>query len=339
MTEQLEEHDLIGHGQEHHKAVRIEPSARWVRAFFGARPIADSKRVLLVFEPRRLPVYYFSSVDVRMELLRPSDYSATGAGAASDRTRWTLESDGRTVPNAGWSYPTPDEERAPLKDHIAFYWDKLDAWFEEDQEVFVHPRDPYTRVDVMASSRHVKVVLDGQVIAETQRPHLLFETGLPTRYYLPALDVRLDLLEKERHHHPVPVQRSRGVLVRPRRWLGTQGCRVELPVPYPRLHEDRSANGVLQRKARYLCGWRAPAEADDQLVLNGPARPTRSGGLRGHSIKDTLAERILTKADVHRTLALKPVRRNQVLAASAVHRGPARVGDRQPHVARRPAAA
>jgi uncharacterized protein (DUF427 family) len=196
MTEQLEEHDLIGHGQEHHKAVRIEPSARWVRAFFGARPIADSKRVLLVFEPRRLPVYYFPSVDVRMELLRPSDYSATGAGAASDRTRWTLESDGRTVPNAGWSYPTPDEERAPLKDHIAFYWDKLDAWFEEDQEVFVHPRDPYTRVDVMASSRHVKVVLDGQVIAETQRPHLLFETGLPTRYYLPALDVRLDLLEK-----------------------------------------------------------------------------------------------------------------------------------------------
>ncbi len=110
--------------------------------------------------------------------------------------RWNLESEGQTISNVGWSYKEADPQYASLADHIAFYWNKLDAWFEEDEQVYVHPRDPHKRVDVMASSRHVKVVVDGEVIAETHRPHLLFETDLPTRYYIPATDVRLDLLER-----------------------------------------------------------------------------------------------------------------------------------------------
>ena len=110
-------------------------------------------------------------------------------------TRWNLELEGRTVENAAWTYREPDAARAALKDHVAFYWGKLDAWFEEDEEVFVHPRDPHKRVDVLPSSRHVRVEVDGQVVADTQHPSLLFETGLPTRYYIPQLDVRLDLLE------------------------------------------------------------------------------------------------------------------------------------------------
>lgn len=196
MPQQLEEQEMIGDTRERQNAVRIEPTARWVRAYLGGRAIADSKRVLLVFEPRRLPVYYFPTADVRMDLLRPTDYSASGAGAAAERARWTIETDGRTIANAAWSFPSPDAAHAALADHVAFYWDKLDAWFEEDQQVFVHPRDPHKRVDVMPSSRHVKVVVEGDVIAETRRPHLLFETGLPTRYYIPRTDVRLDLLEK-----------------------------------------------------------------------------------------------------------------------------------------------
>src|SRR5207237_100165 len=163
---------------------------RWVRAFFDGQPIADSKRVLLVFEPRRLPVYYFPTADVRMDLLRPSDYSSPDGGESSAMVRWTLAINGKTVDNVGWSYREPDAARAPLRDHIAFYWAKLDTWFEEDEEVFVHPRDPHKRVDVMPSSRHVRVVVDGETVAETRRPHLLFETGLPTRYYIPRLDVR-----------------------------------------------------------------------------------------------------------------------------------------------------
>src|SRR5262249_32300317 len=74
-------------------------------------------------------------------------------------------------------------------------WDALDAWFEEDEQVFTHPRDPYTRVDILPSSRHVRIDLDGVTIAETDKPTLLFETGLPTRYYLHRTHVRMDLIE------------------------------------------------------------------------------------------------------------------------------------------------
>jgi uncharacterized protein (DUF427 family) len=71
----------------------------------------------------------------------------------------------------------------------------MDAWYEEDEPVYVHPRDPHTRVDILASSRHVRVELAGVTVADSPRPRLLFETGLPTRYYLPRTDVRMDLLE------------------------------------------------------------------------------------------------------------------------------------------------
>jgi uncharacterized protein (DUF427 family) len=192
MTQHLEDRD-IGAGATH-DTVHIEPSPRRVRAFAGGHAIADSRRVLLAFEPRRLPVYYFPSADVRTDLLKQTDYS-TGSGAESALTRWNLELAGRTVENVAWTYREPDAARAALKDHVAFYWGKLDAWFEEDEEVFVHPRDPHKRVDVIASSRHVRVEVEGQTVADTHHPSLLFETGLPTRYYIPQLDVRLDLLE------------------------------------------------------------------------------------------------------------------------------------------------
>jgi uncharacterized protein (DUF427 family) len=194
MAQALEDQVLpAGADRPNNTDVRIERTARRVRAFFAGEPIADSKRVLLAFEPRRLPVYYFPVQDVRMDLLRPTAHSE--AAPEGPIARWSIESHGRSLDNIGWSYHEPDEARAALKDHIAFYWGKLDSWYEEDDEVFVHPRDPYHRVDVLNSSRHVKVVVGGTVVAETHRPRLLFETSLPTRYYIPKLDVRLDLLE------------------------------------------------------------------------------------------------------------------------------------------------
>ena len=189
MTTQIEQVDT-GPSQEQAQ-VRIEPSARWVRAFVDAKPIADSKRVLLVYEARRLPLYYFPKADVRMDLLR----RGAGADGTLPRQHWSLESGTRLIDNVGWSYEQPDAAHLPLKDYIAFYWGKMDAWYEEDEEVYVHPRDPHHRVDVMPSSRHVKVMIDGEVVAETHRPTLLFETGLPTRYYIPRTDVRLDHLQ------------------------------------------------------------------------------------------------------------------------------------------------
>jgi uncharacterized protein (DUF427 family) len=81
-----------------------------------------------------------------------------------------------------------------VRDYVAFYWDRVDAWFEEDEEVFVQPKDPYTRVDCLQSSRHVRVVVNGETVAETDRSVLMLETGLPHRYYIPMSNVRLELL-------------------------------------------------------------------------------------------------------------------------------------------------
>ncbi len=172
--------------------VHIEVSPRRVRAFFDNTVLADSQRVLLVFETRRPPVYWFPTADVRMELLTVKEPAGE---AGSGTVRWRSNTGGRVADNLGYSYANPKGDLAPLEGHIAFHWNAIDAWYEEDEEVFVHPRDPYTRVDTVHSSRQVQVVVDGQVVADTNRPVLLFETGLPTRYYIPKLDVRMDLLE------------------------------------------------------------------------------------------------------------------------------------------------
>ncbi len=172
--------------------VHIELSPRRVRAYFDNELLVDSEKVLLVFETRRPPVYWFPIEDVRMDLLAPKD---SPASSGSGTRRWRSNTRGRVEDNLAWDYPEPAADLAPLAGHIAFYWNAVDRWFEEDEEVYVHPRDPYTRVDTVHSSRHVRVEVDGQVIAESTRPVLLYETGLPTRYYIPKLDVRMDLLE------------------------------------------------------------------------------------------------------------------------------------------------
>jgi uncharacterized protein (DUF427 family) len=171
----------------------LEPSPRWVRVRFAGQIVADSKRVLLLREPGRLPVYYFPPEDVPTEFLVPASHvtPCSDRGAA---TCWTVRVGARTAEHAAWSHPDPPPHRLPLRGHVTFEWARMDAWFEEDDEVYVHPRDPYKRVDVLHSSRHVRVVVAGQVVAETRRPSLLFETGLPTRYYVPKADVRMELL-------------------------------------------------------------------------------------------------------------------------------------------------
>lgn len=169
----------------------FEPSQRRVRAMFGGTTIADSKAVMLMLDQRRLAVYYFPIKDVRQDLLTPTTFKSTHADRG-EASFFSVKVGDRVAEKAAWRYLQP--ERPQLKDYIAFYWDKMDAWFEEDDEVFVHPRDPYHRVDVLNSSRHVKIVIGGEVVAETRRPRLLIETGLPVRYYIPKIDVRLDLL-------------------------------------------------------------------------------------------------------------------------------------------------
>jgi uncharacterized protein (DUF427 family) len=174
----------------------VEPTARWVRVRFGGNIIADSKRALLLIQygPRRLPTYYFPQADVLMEALEPMEPETPGPqteGFIYCRVRV-----GDQVANrAAWIYQDPPAGLAALQGYVSFDWGRMEAWYEEEEQIFVHARDPHKRVDVLASSRHVRVEIAGETLAETHRPFLLFETNLPTRYYIPAGDVRMDLLE------------------------------------------------------------------------------------------------------------------------------------------------
>jgi len=173
--------------------ITFEPSPRRVRIRFNGEIIVDSTHAHLLFETRHLPVYYFPQADIRMDLLTATPHQ-TFCPYKGDASYWSVTVGGKTAENAAWAYRAPFDEVAAIKDYVAFYWNRMDAWYEEDDEIFVHPRDPYKRVDVVNSSRHVRVVLGGETIADTRRARFLFETRLPTRYYIPVEDVRMDLL-------------------------------------------------------------------------------------------------------------------------------------------------
>jgi uncharacterized protein (DUF427 family) len=181
----------------------FEDSPRRVRVVFGGETVADSRRVKLMHELGHLPVYYFPEEDVRMDLLEATDRT-THCPFKGEASYWSLRVGEKVAENAVWSYPEPIESAPPISGYLAFYWRKMDHWYEEDEEVFVHPRDPYHRVDVLESSRHVKVSVNGEVVAETDRPTVLFETGLPPRYYISPEDVREDVLVPSDKHTQCP---------------------------------------------------------------------------------------------------------------------------------------
>jgi uncharacterized protein (DUF427 family) len=172
--------------------VRVEHGSKRIRAYLGGELVADTIRPLLVWEKPYYPTYYFPTADVRRELLSP-DGGTAHSPSRGDGPTFTVRAGGKEAAGAALRYEqSPFEE---LRGAIRLDWAAMDAWFEEDEEVFTHARDPYTRVDIVPSSRHVRVEVDGVTIAETSKPTLLFETNLPTRYYLPKSHVRMDLLE------------------------------------------------------------------------------------------------------------------------------------------------
>jgi uncharacterized protein (DUF427 family) len=158
---------------------RLEPTPRWIRVRAGDTWIADSRRAQLLvwFGPGRLPTYVLPPEDVRTDLLTPEG---------------DLHLDGRVLERVATRFG--DDDPAPTG-HWTFTWDGRLSWFEEAMEVAVHARDPTKRVDAMPSERHVEIRVGGELVAESRSAHALFETGLPTRWYLPARDVRHDLLE------------------------------------------------------------------------------------------------------------------------------------------------
>ncbi len=178
------------------------PAQRLVRAAFGGEFVAESKNALLVRESGREIDYYFPEADVRQDLLVSDEAKVT-----EDRgmmKNWSVKIGERTAEKAAWSYTDLPDGRPDLRGYIAFRWRAMDHWYEEAEEVFAHPRDPYHRVDTLKSSRHIQVVVNGQTVAETERPYVLLETGVIPRYYIHPEDVRMDLLTPTEKHTRCP---------------------------------------------------------------------------------------------------------------------------------------
>lgn len=173
-------------------ALYMEPCGKRVRVVLEGETLADSRHTLLLSESGHQPIYYFPPEDVRSALLEPSDRH-TRCPKKGEASYHSIRVGDRFEKAIAWYYPEPLEGAAPIKDLIAFYFDRIDHWYEEDEEIFVHPRDPYHRVDVIPTSRRIRISLGGQLLAESERAMALFESNLPTRWYLPREDVGVEL--------------------------------------------------------------------------------------------------------------------------------------------------
>lgn len=180
----------------------FEPTERRIRGVWFGRTIVDSTRAVLVWTPGKpVPFYAFPREDVRFDLIEPS---RSPSRSRTDVWQWyDIVVDDQRAYSAVFQLDVDG-----VDDRLGFAWfrygendpgidiDENEQWFEEDVEVFTHPRDPYHRVDALQSSRRVTVEIDGVVVAETDRPVLVFETGLPVRFYIPPSDVNFALLEE-----------------------------------------------------------------------------------------------------------------------------------------------
>jgi uncharacterized protein (DUF427 family) len=173
----------------------VEPTSRWIRVRLGEEVVAESRRALLLVQygpgglPRSvLPTYFVPPDDVAPGALVDPVEEDGGV------TVWAVRAGGQRVEGGAWMHRTPPEPLEALAGLVTFSWHSPLTWYEEDEPLLAHARDPHKRVDVVRSSRDVRVEVDGELLAESRRPLLLFETALPARYYLPPEDVRVELV-------------------------------------------------------------------------------------------------------------------------------------------------
>jgi uncharacterized protein (DUF427 family) len=164
---------------------RVEPVPRRVRAVLAGETVVDTIRAQYVWEWPNYPQYYIPRADVRSDLL-------VAEGHSQHSPRGVVELHGLRVGDIHRPHAArllADSPVDGLTDTVRFEWTALDAWFEEDEQVFVHPRNPYVRVDALRSTRTVRVELEGAVLAESSSSVMVFETGLPTRYYFNRTEI------------------------------------------------------------------------------------------------------------------------------------------------------
>ncbi|MBV9047508.1 MAG: DUF427 domain-containing protein [Solirubrobacterales bacterium] len=193
--------------------LRYEPIEKRIRASLGGREVIDSTRAMLVWEPKRVvPSYAVPVDDLDGELIAPAARADADAAAEAIVVPQLA---GRPVydPSVPFAVHTAEGQPLDLNAHagvregaafrpaddvlsgyVIVDFGAFDAWYEEDELNVAHPRDPFRRIDIVHSSRHVRIERDGAVLAESTSPYMLFEPPLPVRYYLPASDVSLELL-------------------------------------------------------------------------------------------------------------------------------------------------
>ena len=179
----------------------VEECRKRIRVFLGGEQVADSSHALLVWERPFYPTYYFPAQDVSTAFLVSTGVVDTAADRGEAEV-FSVEAGGKVATSAAAWYRSAQLEA--IEGHLTFTWGAMDAWFEEDEQVYVHARNPYTRVDILPSSRRVEVLIGDVKVADSTSARFLFETGLPTRYYLPKTDVRMELLEETDHHTACP---------------------------------------------------------------------------------------------------------------------------------------
>ena len=200
---------MLGHMFSALPQLRMQPTQKRIRVLSGGELVADTTRAALVWEPRRILAQYAVPVD---DLLVPYENTADASPPPpKDEVRMgdgpsvlapgnfrlhttsgqelTIGTGDRALIGAGFRPTDPD-----LADYVVLDWDAFDTWLEEEERLFAHPRDPFHRVDVRTSTRKVRISANGVLLAESTTPTLVFETGLPTRYYLPRTDVVADLV-------------------------------------------------------------------------------------------------------------------------------------------------
>jgi len=166
-------------------AVHMEPSLRRVRVLFGGKYVVDTRNAQLVWEHKYYPLYYFKVEDLSTKYLRQSATSHE-----SETEKYDMVIGDHVAKDAVAKFSTGN-----VAGLVKVEWKAMDGWFEEDEQIFMHPKDPYKRCDVLQSSRHIRVELNGVELANTHKPRLLFETGLRMRTYIPVTDCRVDLFE------------------------------------------------------------------------------------------------------------------------------------------------
>jgi len=170
--------------------IRVEHGRKRVRIQLAGELVADTTSPMLVWEIPYYPTYFVPAADVRAKLV---PYGTDSDKLLGEAEVLSVEvPGGATAIGAARRYPASPARQ--IHDAVRFEWNAMSEWLEEDEPVYTHPRDPHTRVDILASSRHVRIEIDGVTVADSTSPRILFETGLPPRYYLPLTDIRTDLL-------------------------------------------------------------------------------------------------------------------------------------------------